>query len=70
MMSSPSSGPIVEITALPSSLEEKLQGTPFVTNTYQLLNDPANLAWVTWSEQKDSFVIVNVMEFTNQVLPK
>jgi len=47
-----------------------LEGAPFVVKTYQLTNDPVNHHLVCWSDARDSFVVLNPVEFASQVLPK
>jgi hypothetical protein len=60
----------------------KLGGTPFVLSTFQVCNtlfhcsspklvsDATTSHLVSWSPSKDSFIIYNTFDFTNQILPK
>jgi len=48
----------------------KLGGTPFVLSTFQLVSDATTSHLVSWSPSKDSFIIYNTFDFTNQILPK
>jgi len=47
-----------------------VEGAPFVLKTYQLVSDTANGAYVTWSETRDSFVVLNPVDFSSDILPK
>jgi len=48
----------------------KWGGTPFIINTYQLVGDQNTSHLVAWSPTKDSFIVLNTVDFTNQILPK
>jgi heat shock transcription factor len=48
----------------------KLNGAPFVVKTYQLLNDPNNKDFISWSPTKDSFIVWKPIEFSSDILPK
>eukprot|EP01117_Protostelium_nocturnum_P012224 TRINITY_DN4494_c0_g1_i1.p1 TRINITY_DN4494_c0_g1~~TRINITY_DN4494_c0_g1_i1.p1 ORF type:complete len:287 (-),score=111.07 TRINITY_DN4494_c0_g1_i1:83-943(-) len=50
--------------------DQKLQGTPFVVKTYQLIEDAANSEIVNWNENGDAFVILKPVEFSSEILPK
>ncbi|GMH09116.1 hypothetical protein Nepgr_010956 [Nepenthes gracilis] len=43
---------------------------PFLSKTYDMVNDPATEAIVSWSKDNNSFVVWNVPEFARDLLPK
>jgi len=45
------------------------KGAPFVVKTYQLVSEPSNSAYVSWSDTKDSFIVWNPVDFAADVLP-
>lgn len=44
--------------------------TPFLTKTYQLVDDPAVDEIISWSEDGSAFVVWNPIEFARDLLPK
>ncbi|GBG81800.1 hypothetical protein CBR_g33980 [Chara braunii] len=44
--------------------------TPFLTKTYDMVNDPATDPIVSWSRNNNSFVVWNPPEFARDLLPK
>ncbi|PSS04552.1 Heat stress transcription factor A-1 like [Actinidia chinensis var. chinensis] len=43
---------------------------PFLSKTYDMVDDPSTDSIVSWSNSKNSFVVWNVPEFTRDLLPK
>ncbi|KAI5069291.1 hypothetical protein GOP47_0015592 [Adiantum capillus-veneris] len=43
---------------------------PFLTKTYEMVDDPATDEIVSWSENNASFVVWNVADFTKDLLPQ
>ncbi|KAH7405314.1 hypothetical protein KP509_15G065200 [Ceratopteris richardii] len=43
---------------------------PFLTKTYEMVDDPATDDIVSWSEKNSSFVVWNVADFTKDLLPQ
>ncbi|KAI3457861.1 hypothetical protein Pfo_014524 [Paulownia fortunei] len=43
---------------------------PFLSKTYDMVDDPATDAVVSWSKSNNSFVVWNVPEFARDLLPK
>lgn len=43
---------------------------PFLSKTYDMVDDPATDAVVSWSKNNNSFVVWNVPEFARDLLPK
>ncbi|XP_047980617.1 heat stress transcription factor A-1 [Salvia hispanica] len=43
---------------------------PFLSKTYDMVDDPATDAVVSWSKNSNSFVVWNVPEFARDLLPK
>lgn len=43
---------------------------PFLTKTYEMVDDPATDAVVSWSPANNSFVVWNPPEFAQDLLPK
>eukprot|EP00250_Pteridium_aquilinum_P016126 c22957_g1_i2 orf=767-2020(+) len=43
---------------------------PFLTKTYEMVDDPATDGIVSWSDNKNSFVVWNVADFTQDLLPQ
>ncbi|KAF9624329.1 hypothetical protein IFM89_009612 [Coptis chinensis] len=54
-------------TAHPNNLKEL---TPFLSKTYDMVNDPSTDAVVSWSSGNNSFVVWNPPEFGRDLLPK
>lgn len=44
--------------------------TPFLTKTYQLVDDPSSDDMVSWNEHGDAFVVWRPAEFARDLLPK
>ena len=57
---SPAPAPIPNANALP----------PFLSKTYDMVDDPATDAIVSWSATNNSFVVWNPPEFARDLLPK
>eukprot|EP01116_Phalansterium_solitarium_P021532 TRINITY_DN6731_c0_g1_i4.p1 TRINITY_DN6731_c0_g1~~TRINITY_DN6731_c0_g1_i4.p1 ORF type:complete len:429 (-),score=114.77 TRINITY_DN6731_c0_g1_i4:97-1383(-) len=49
---------------------ETIHGAPFVVKTFQLLHDSRNRNVISWSPNRDSFIVHNPVEFASEVLPK
>lgn len=47
-----------------------LEGAPFVVKTFSMVSDISNKDCVSWSAEKDSFVVHKPVEFSAEVLPK
>jgi len=45
------------------------KGAPFVVKTYQLVSEPSNSPYVSWSDTKDSFIVWNPVDFAADILP-
>ncbi|GMP25264.1 hypothetical protein CsSME_00002214 [Camellia sinensis var. sinensis] len=43
---------------------------PFLSKTYDMVNDPSTDSIVSWSNNNNSFVVWNVPEFARDLLPK
>ncbi|MQL92149.1 hypothetical protein Taro_024764 [Colocasia esculenta] len=43
---------------------------PFLTKTYDMVDDPASDAIVCWSSTNDSFIVWNPLDFSRDLLPK
>eukprot|EP01114_Cavostelium_apophysatum_P007416 TRINITY_DN1950_c0_g1_i1.p1 TRINITY_DN1950_c0_g1~~TRINITY_DN1950_c0_g1_i1.p1 ORF type:complete len:324 (-),score=58.83 TRINITY_DN1950_c0_g1_i1:51-1022(-) len=54
---------------MPAKAHE-LEGAPFVVKTYQLVSDPDNVEYVSWSPSKDSFIVWKPVEFASELLPR
>ncbi|GMH09417.1 hypothetical protein Nepgr_011258 [Nepenthes gracilis] len=44
--------------------------TPFLTKTYQLVEDPSVDEWISWNEDGSSFIVWKPAEFARDLLPK
>lgn len=43
---------------------------PFLTKTYEMIDDPATDSVVSWSQTNNSFIVWNPPEFARDLLPK
>ncbi|KAK4743759.1 hypothetical protein SAY87_010071 [Trapa incisa] len=43
---------------------------PFLTRTYQMVDDPSTDAVVSWSQSNNSFIVLNPLELASELLPK
>lgn len=43
---------------------------PFLTKTYDMVDNPATDAIISWSNGNNSFVVWNPVEFAQELLPK
>lgn len=43
---------------------------PFLSKTYDMVDDPTTDSVVSWSKSNNSFVVWNVPEFSRDLLPK
>ena len=55
-----------------SSAESAIANSPppFLSKTYDMVDDPSTDSIVSWSNSNNSFVVWNVPEFTIDLLPK
>ena len=55
-----------------SSAESAIANSPppFLSKTYDMVNDPSTDSIVSWSDSNNSFVVWNVAEFARDLLPK
>ncbi|XP_031474020.1 heat stress transcription factor C-1-like [Nymphaea colorata] len=49
---------------------EQISVAPFVLKTYEMVSDPSTDALVTWGTANNSFVVLNLFDFSQQLLPK
>lgn len=42
---------------------------PFLTKTYEMVDDPSTNSVVSWSQNNNSFIVWNPMEFARDLLP-
>ncbi|CAL9201710.1 unnamed protein product [Musa hybrid cultivar] len=54
----------------PSYEGQRVMPTPFLTKTYQLVDDPAMDDVISWNEDGSTFVVWRPAEFARDVLPK
>jgi len=50
--------------------KEDLEGAPFILKLYALVEEPSTNEYVSWSNDKNSFVVWKPVEFGHEVLPK
>lgn len=43
---------------------------PFLSKTYDMVDDPSTDSVVSWTKSNNSFVVLNVPEFARDILPK
>ncbi|KAF8413686.1 hypothetical protein HHK36_001678 [Tetracentron sinense] len=43
---------------------------PFLTKTYEMVDDPSTNSIVSWSPRNNSFIVWSLLEFTRDLLPK
>lgn len=43
---------------------------PFLTKTYEMVDDPSTNSVVSWSPNDNSFIVWNPLEFARDLLPK
>ncbi len=51
-------------------MSKEYEGAPFVVKTYQLVSDPSTNHLVSWSADKDSFIVWTPVDFAADVLPQ
>lgn len=62
--------PVVE-SATPASLDaHRSLPTPFLTKTYQLVDDPAIDDVISWNEDGSTFIVWRPADFAHDLLPK
>ncbi|CAN6456711.1 unnamed protein product [Victoria cruziana] len=49
---------------------EQISAAPFVLKTYEMVSDPFTDTLVTWGTANNSFVVLNLFDFSQQLLPK
>lgn len=49
---------------------QKSMPTPFLTKTYQLVDDPSKDDLISWNEDGTSFIVWRPAEFARDLLPK
>ena len=60
-------------TAAATTANASLNGgapPPFLSKTYEMVDDPATDAIVSWGSANNSFVVWNTTEFARDLLPK
>ncbi|URD72565.1 hypothetical protein MUK42_08129 [Musa troglodytarum] len=57
-------------TAEPAEGQQRSLPTPFLTKTYQLVDDPAVDDVISWNEDGSKFVVWRPAEFSSDLLPK
>ena len=50
--------------------QQRTLPTPFLTKTYQLVDDPAVDELISWNEDGSSFIVWRPAEFARDLLPK
>ncbi|KAJ9549957.1 hypothetical protein OSB04_022500 [Centaurea solstitialis] len=53
-----------------SSQSQRTIPTPFLTKTYQLVDDPSSDEMISWNENGNAFVVWRPAEFARDLLPK
>lgn len=57
-------------TTVPAPITNANSPPPFLSKTYDMVDDPATDAVVSWSPTNNSFVVWNPPEFARDLLPK
>ena len=57
-------------TQTPAPMSNANAPPPFLSKTYDMVDDPATDAIVSWSPTNNSFVVWNPPEFAQELLPK
>ena len=50
--------------------ENSVPVPPFLSKTYDMVDDPSTNSVVSWSDNNNSFVVWNVPDFAKNILPK
>ncbi|CAN4089375.1 unnamed protein product [Withania somnifera] len=58
------------MTAAAAAAEWNSLPPPFLSKTYDMVDDPSTDSVVSWSKSNNSFVVWNVLEFARDILPK
>ncbi|KAJ0968383.1 hypothetical protein J5N97_025300 [Dioscorea zingiberensis] len=69
-MAPPPPEPEVETPAPPTLEGQRSLPTPFLTKTYQLVNDPAVDDVISWNGEGSTFIVWRPAEFARDLLPK
>lgn len=43
---------------------------PFLVKTYEMVDDPSTDAVVSWSQNNKSFIVLNPLQFSSELLPR
>lgn len=58
------------VAAVPAPIQNANAPPPFLSKTYDMVDDPATDPVVSWSPTNNSFVVWNPPEFARDLLPK
>jgi heat shock transcription factor, other eukaryote len=62
--------PLAPVPAPAEGVGHRTLPTPFLTKTYQLVDDPAVDDVISWNEDGSTFVVWRPVEFVQDLLPK
>jgi len=51
-------------------MSKRLAAAPFLTKTYEMIDDPLTNDVISWGENGNTFVVVKQVEFSRDLLPK
>lgn len=61
---------MVEKSSKTGELSHRTNPTPFLTKTYDLVNDPKSDDMISWNENGKAFVVWKPAEFARDLLPR
>lgn len=62
--------PVQKTFELTEGESQRTMPTPFLTKTYQLVDDPSSDEMISWNEHGNAFVVWRPAEFARDLLPK
>lgn len=68
--SPPPPAPAAEAAGVGVGQQQRTVPTPFLTKTYQLVDDPAVDDVISWNDDGSTFVVWRPAEFARDLLPK